>query len=99
MVRHNDPRIQIDILELIIQPFPRCIHNIAVSVQHHLSVHQIPEQAFPVLRVNSHEIGPGTCIIIPYKRMEYCKTPLHDYCLFTAPFAMMNSGELLSISS
>ena len=64
MIGHHHPLVQLDFLANCGGPPPFLGNDFAGMVQPHLPIHDIAEQAFPVLCANGQEIGPRLGIII-----------------------------------
>jgi hypothetical protein len=67
MIGHHHKLINIHTRIALWQFIPHLLHHPSGLGQPHLPVHDLPQQAFPILRAHRHEIRPRLGIIIPAK--------------------------------
>ena len=67
MIGHDDKGINIHARVVKGQFPPDILHHPAGLVEVQGSVKDLPQQAFPVLRADRHEVGPGLGIVIAFQ--------------------------------
>ncbi len=64
MIGHDNECIDIDVRIMGRDFIPNRLNHPTRIVQPHVPIHNFPEQAFPFLGADGHEIGPGLGIIV-----------------------------------
>ena len=65
MIRHHHERVQDDVGTYLSRPQPLVPRDPPRLREHHLSIHDVPEQPLTAARADGHEVEPTSAVVVP----------------------------------
>ncbi len=76
VIGHDHERVQLDAGEMAGNVIPARLNQFATFVQPYLTAGHLPEQAFPTVRADRHEIRAGLRVVVPFQPNGLAMPPL-----------------------